>query len=206
MADNQLGFYFDANLCTGCKACQVACKDKWDLDVGITWRRVAEYSGGEWVRNPDGTYNQDVFSYYTSEACNHCDKTLCAEGCPSNAITKRDYGIVLIDEDKCIGCRYCEWACPYGAPQIDDSGVMTKCDLCHDYVDAGQKPACVSVCPMRALEFGDMDELRAKYGDLVSVHPLPDPDLAKPSVVFKPHKDTVLAESNVAAIANKEEI
>lgn len=202
---NQLGFYVNLSACSGCKACQIACQDKNDLQDGRKWRRVVEVEGGGWHKVGD-TWTTNVFSYYVSTACYHCEEPPCMDVCPASAITKRDDGIVLIDADKCIGCRYCEWACPYGAPQIDDSGVMTKCDLCHDYVDAGQKPACVSVCPMRALEFGDMDELRAKYGDLVSVHPLPDPDLAKPSVVFKPHKDTVLAESNVAAIANKEEI
>ncbi len=155
---NKLGFYFNGSACTGCKACQIACKDKSDLPVGVTWRRVAEYSGGEWVNNSDGTCTQNVFAYYISVACNHCDNPICAEVCPTQAMFKREDGIVLIDESKCIGCRYCEWTCPYGAPQFEeDQGVMTKCNLCYDSVDEGQSPSCVAACPSRALFFGDID-------------------------------------------------
>jgi len=203
---NQLGFYVNLSACSGCKACQIACQDKNDLQDGRKWRRVVEVEGGEWLKVGEA-WTHNIFSYYVSTACYHCENPPCMDVCPANAITKRDDGIVLIDEDKCIGCRYCEWACPYGAPQLNDStGVMTKCDLCHDYVDAGQKPACVSVCPMRALDFGDMDELRAKYGEVENVYPLPDPAMTRPAAVFKPHKDTVLTDSGSATIVNGEEI
>lgn len=201
----QLGFYVDLSACSGCKACQIACKDKNDLDDGRMWRRVVEVEGGEWFQQGEA-WITNVFSYYITTACYHCEDAPCMNVCPAKAIDKREDGIVLIDEDKCIGCRYCEWACPYGAPQVNNSGVITKCDMCYDYVDAGQSPACVSVCPMRALHFGDMDELRARYGTLNNVYPLPDPDLAKPAVVFKPHKDAILTDSGSATIANKEEI
>ncbi len=208
MAENQLGFYFDANLCTGCKACQVACKDKWDLEIGVTWRRVAEYSGGEWVRNPDGTYNHDVFSYYTSVACNHCANPVCANVCPASAITQREDGIVLIDEDKCIGCRYCEWACPYGAPQFDEaSGIMTKCNFCYDAIDVGEKPTCVTACPHRALDFGTLAELREKYGDVVTeVAPLPEASITEPAMVIKPHRHAKAVGSRAGQLANPKEM
>lgn len=203
----QLGFYFDANECTGCKACQVACKDKWDLDVGVTWRRVVEYSGGDWVANPDGTYTQSVFAYYTSVACNHCQSALCVDVCPAGAMSKREDGIVLVDQAKCVGCRYCEWACPYSAPQFDESrGVMTKCNMCYDAVDAGEQPACVMACPSRALKFGDLEELRAQHGDVAAIAPLPPSDITNPSLVISPHRDAAAVGSTSGVLANPEEV
>lgn len=202
-----LAFYFDANLCTGCKACQVSCKDKWDLPVGVTWRRVAEFAGGEWVRNHDGTFHQSVFSYYVSVACNHCERPLCMEACPTKAIIQREDGVILIEEDKCIGCRYCEWNCPYNAPQMDnDRGVMTKCNFCYDAIDMGEKPTCVTACPHRALDFGELDELRAQYGDLDEVAPLPPAEITEPALVITPHRNSRAVDSTSGHLANPKEV
>ena len=160
----QLGFYFNSSACTGCKACQVACKDKNDLEVGLLWRRVYEVSGGDWEER-EGVYRNSVFAYNISMACNHCEKPECVYKCPTNALQKdKKRGIVSIDPELCIGCRYCEWNCPYGAPQYDkNNGVMTKCDFCSDYLEQGKAPACVDACPMRALDFGEIGALRKKY-------------------------------------------
>jgi anaerobic dimethyl sulfoxide reductase subunit B (iron-sulfur subunit) len=204
---NQLAFYFDSQLCTGCKACQVACYDHWDLDAEHNWRRVVEYTGGTWFRNPDSSYNHNVFSYYLSVACNHCEEPTCLDVCPVEAITKRDDGVVLIDQDKCIGCRYCEWACPYGAPQYDeDKNKMSKCTFCSDYLDEGQAPSCVQACPSRALNFGELEELRAEYGAANDIAPLPDPTITKPALVIKPHKDAEPQASMAGELANPEEV
>jgi len=205
---NQLGFYFDANQCTGCKACQIACKDKSDLPVGVTWRRVAEFIGGSWVQNPDGSYDHSVFAYYTSVACNHCENPLCVQVCPTQALWKRDEdGIVQVDASKCIGCRYCEWACPYGAPQFNEQiGVMTKCNFCVDYIDAGAPPACVAACPSRALEFGDIEELRAQHGELAEVAPLPEANITQPNLVINPHHSAQAVGSTQGMLANPEEV
>ncbi len=123
------------------------------------------------VMSPNG-----VFSYSLSISCMHCENPVCMEGCPAGGITKREEdGIVIINTDDCIGCRYCEWTCPYGAPQYDaEQGVMTKCDFCVDLLDAGQNPACVDACVMRCLKYGDLDELRAEYGGVSAVEPLPE--------------------------------
>ncbi|MEP0764269.1 MAG: dimethylsulfoxide reductase subunit B [Chloroflexota bacterium] len=204
---SQLAFYFNTAQCTGCKACQVACQDKHDIPDTRHWRRVAEFAGGEWTRSSDGSYTHNVFAYYVSVACNHCEKPICEEVCPAKAISKRADGIVLIDEDKCIGCRYCEWACPYAAPQYDeDKGKMSKCTFCSDYIDAGQAPACVAACPSRALEFGELSELRAKYGDLAELAPLPEATLTEPALVIAPGRAGKPVNSAAGVLANPEEV
>jgi anaerobic dimethyl sulfoxide reductase subunit B len=207
MSEKQLGFYINLSACSGCKACQIACKDKNDTPVGVMWRKVYEVTGGEWLQRGDALID-NTFTYYVSSACNHCTKPVCMDVCPSQAISKREEdGVVLIDSDRCIGCRYCEWACPYGAPQYnEEEQVMTKCDFCFDYIDAGQKPACVSACQMRVLDFGEMEELRARYGSLDDIAPLPDPDYTEPNHVFTPHKDALRASTAGASIGNREEV
>ena len=200
------GFFFDQSLCTGCKACQIACKDKHDLPVGVNWRRVVEYSGGSW-QQAGNTFTPNVFTYYTSIACNHCEEALCMEVCPTTAMSRREDGTVYVDADKCVGCRYCEWACSYSAPQFNaDTGQMTKCDLCYDYRSTGQDPACVSACPSRALDWGPIDELREEYGTTDNIAPLPDPSLTQPRLVINPHRDAQTWDTQSGAIANPKEI
>ncbi|MFZ2261387.1 anaerobic dimethyl sulfoxide reductase subunit B (iron-sulfur subunit) [Luteococcus japonicus] len=201
------GFYFDQSACNGCKACAIACKDKHDLPIGVQWRRVIEYTGGSWVQQGD-TYEPKVFSYYTSISCNHCEDPICAEVCPTTAMTIRDDGTVYVDPKKCIGCKYCAMACPYSAPQFNpEKGIMTKCDGCKDYRDAGQEPACVAACPSRALEWGDVAELAKKHNsDVRSVEPLPDPEITRPNLVITPHRDAQPPGQGTGEIANPEEI
>ncbi len=203
-----LGFYFDQTLCNGCKACQIACKDKHDLPIGVKWRRVVEYSGGSWQRRGD-TFTPNVFTYYTSVACNHCENPVCSQVCPTTAMTVRDDGTVFVDQDKCVGCRYCEWACPYSAPQFNaETGHMSKCDLCKDYRDAGEDPACVAACPSRALDWGDLADLQKKYPEAGqgNLAPLPDPSITKPNLLIKPHRDAQRWDAGTGSIANPEEI
>lgn len=190
----QLAFYFDASSCIGCKACQVACKDKNNLPIGVLWRRVYEYQGGVWIPMGDRYFPNNVFAYYVSTACQHCENPPCKDVCPAAAISKRDDGVVLIDQTKCIGCRLCGWVCPYDAPQYNDQkGVMTKCTFCEDLLANGEEPACVNSCPMRSLEFGDLTELQQKYGDLAGIEPLPVPSITNPALVITPHPDAQLS-------------
>lgn len=186
----QLGFYFDQSRCTGCAACTIACKDKHDLPVGVSWRRITQYTTGTWRENADGTATPSISTYYSSISCNHCDDAICVEVCPSTAMRKGDDGIVYVNPEVCIGCRYCEMACPYTAPQFNpETGVMTKCDLCRDRLAVGEKPACVASCPSRALDFGEIEDLRAKYGAEAGIEPLPDPRITQPNLVITPHPD-----------------
>jgi len=212
MADNltqpgaNYGFFFDQTLCTGCKACEISCIDKHDLPLGVIWRRVAEYSGGTWQRD-GATVTPSIFAYYTSVACNHCDNPACVAACPTTAMTKRDDGTVYVDDSKCVGCRYCEWACPYTAPALNpETGHMTKCDLCYDYRAAGQTPACVAACPSRALDWGPIDDLRKTYGNQAGIAPLPDPGITGPHLVIRPHRDAQSWNSAHGAINNPGEI
>ncbi|MCX6560851.1 MAG: dimethylsulfoxide reductase subunit B [Candidatus Aminicenantes bacterium] len=202
----QLGFFVDSAACSGCKACAMACRDRNNLPPGVRWRRVYEVGGGGWRREGEA-WVPEIAVYNLSIACNHCEKPLCLDGCPARAIAKREDGIVVIDPAKCLGCRYCEWACPYGAPQFDEAaGVMTKCDLCAGLIERGGRPACVAACPMRALDFGEIEELRAKYGTTAEAHPLPKAEITEPALVIRPHRDAAKAKTAAALIKNREEV
>ncbi len=203
---SRLGFYLDMRHCTGCKACQIACKDKNDLPVGILWRRVIEVQGGAWWPR-DQVWLTNAFAYYISVACMHCQQPICMEVCPTAALQQRLDGIVFIEERRCIGCGYCEMACPYNALQLDRlRGVMTKCDFCYDLVDQGQPPACVRACQMRVLNYGDLDQLVADHGNTGQIYPLPDPILTKPAMVINPHPTATVGQADGARIGNREEI
>ncbi|MFC7045011.1 4Fe-4S dicluster domain-containing protein [Halobacteriaceae archaeon GCM10025711] len=159
-------FYFDPGKCIGCSACTVACKQSKGIDPdGPDWRRVDHVGTGEF---PD--YEETTVSV----SCMHCANPPCEQVCPTGAITKRDTdGIVTVDRESCIGCRYCGWACPYGAPQYDAKGLMQKCNLClgdgpgeghgkpakEKPEDGGTKPACVDTCVGGALHAGTVSEM-----------------------------------------------
>lgn len=201
----RLGFAIDTSACTGCKACQTACKDRHNLPVGVLWRRVYEVSGGTWRR--DGTaWRHDVWAYSLSISCNHCDEPVCLEVCPASAYARGENGLVLHDPDKCLGCGNCAWACPYGAPQLDTARrVMTKCGLCAEDLAAGRPPACVAACPLRAIEVGDIEELAARFGP-PEIEPLPDAALTTPSLRVRAHRDAGRARATGGRVRNREEV
>ena len=205
-------FIFDESSCSGCKACQAACKDKNNLPLGVLWRRVYEVSGGEWMQTGEA-WTSTVFGYNLSIACNHCIHPKCAGVCPVDAFEVRPDGIVLIDTQKCIGCGYCAWACPYDAPQVDPSaGHMTKCNLCYDNLDAGLPPACVAACPLRCLELAKIDDPGINDHGLLlwdlpgKEHPFPLPKLSRtePHLVIKPHP-AVNQVGEATTVSNREE-
>jgi anaerobic dimethyl sulfoxide reductase subunit B (iron-sulfur subunit) len=188
--DMQLGFIHNNVDCIGCRACEIACKDKNGLPPGPRFRRVQYIEGGSFP---------NVFAYKVNMSCNHCAEPACLPTCPTGAIFKRRKdGIVDIDSTLCIGCRRCEAACPYGAPQFDpESLIVKKCNLCVDEIDAGRKPYCVMACMMRVLDIGPVDQLREGTFDTKARGPgerivrqvrnMADPELTDPSIVFVPH-------------------
>ncbi len=170
----QIGFLVDATKCINCKTCEVACKDFNDAAVGQRIRKVRTFEGGDFP---------DVFAYNFSMACNHCEDPACVKGCPAGAYTKRpEDGIVVHDPERCIGCRYCTWVCPYGAPQYDPrEGRVRKCNLCVEEIDRGRSPVCVTSCPMRAIEVGPLAEIATRPGATIALRDLPSPELTRPA-------------------------
>lgn len=179
----QYAFYFDQSRCYSCQACSVACKDWNGIDPGPEkWMTVYEWEQGSF---PDLRVHNLAFP------CGHCEDPICVKSCPNGAIFKEDkYGAVLVDQDKCKGSRQCVIACPYGAPKFasDAAGTkMSKCTMCIDRLEKGQKPICVESCPLRALDFGTLDEMIAKYGDQRRLEGMPDERTTKPAFLVKPH-------------------
>ena len=185
----RLGLVIDLDTCVGCHACAVACKE-WNSGGMVA--PLADYD--PYGRHPDGVWLNRVHGFeavweggakddgasartvYFPRSCLHCEDAACVTVCPTGASYKRaEDGIVLVDEDKCIGCKLCSWACPYGAREYDhDSGVMKKCTLCVDRIynetlpESEREPACVRTCPARARHFGDLGDPDSAVSRLVA--------------------------------------
>ncbi len=172
------GFYYDQSACIGCRTCQAACKNKNQLEVGTLFRQVHTFETGKFPA---------PVSYHYAATCNHCENPACVAVCPNAAmfIDETD-GTVQHDDTKCIGCQYCVNACPYGVPQyIEAKSKSHKCDACYQLRALGEQPACVAACPMRALEFGEIDDLRAAHPNAVNqIAVLPDASQTNPSVAI----------------------
>ena len=188
--DQQFGFIHHNVDCIGCRACEMACKDKNGLPAGPRFRRVQYIEGGTFP---------EVFAFKVNMSCNHCAEPACLPACPTGAIWKRrDNGVVDIDSTLCIGCRKCEAACPYGAPQFNvELNIVQKCNMCIDELEAGRKPYCVAACMMRVLDIGPIDQIDAGTWETKAIGPndslvrqvrsMADPELTNPSIRFVPH-------------------
>ncbi len=175
------GFFYDQTMCCGCRACEVACHEEHNLPLDKWFRHVTTYETGAWP---------DARAFHVSIACNHCQNPACVAACPVGAMqVDAEDGTVQHDDSACIGCQACVSACPYGEPQyIDSLGIVQKCDGCKGLREQGENPVCVAACCMRALEFGDIDELRAAHGDdCVSELPvIGSADETHPSLLINP--------------------
>jgi molybdopterin-containing oxidoreductase family iron-sulfur binding subunit len=165
----------DIGKCVGCNACTVACKIDNATGFDVDYGRVLELEVGQFP---------DVSKVYLPILCMHCDDPECLKVCPTGATFKTEGGVVLIDKDKCMGCRYCVVACPYMArffyddsrrpselPRMDREnqriGTVEKCDFCIDRIMEGQNPACVDACPYKARIFGDADDPESTVHELI---------------------------------------
>ena len=178
----QHGFYFNADNCISCHACEAACSEKNDLPAHIAFRSVGYLEGGTY---PSSTRMN------ISMACNHCDDPVCLKGCPTRAYTKfAEYGAVLQDPDICFGCGYCTWVCPYNAPQLDPlAGHVSKCNMCVDRLEVGLKPACSTACLAGALDFGVIETKPEHREQLETRIPgFPTPDITHPNIRFQQAK------------------
>ncbi len=204
----QYGFAFNSQYCNGCKTCMLACKDRYDLDGETDYRRVFEYGGGCAYRDEYGLLANNCFGYYISVACNHCDTPACAQVCPTMACVKdEETGLVHVDGSRCIGCGYCAMACPYGNPSVDaKTGHSHKCTGCIERVREGRQPICVEACPQRALRFGEMEDLRARFTGSADVAPLPDSAYTGPNLIVVPSSQTRLTGDTEGRILNSLEV
>ena len=147
---HQYGFYFDKQRCVGCRACEVACQIWNDSNQTVKWRGVTSAMRG--------TY-PDITSVNVSLACMHCGDAPCVKACPRQALSKKEEsGTVVVNQQKCMGCMLCLWACPFGAPQLGINGKMEKCTFCEDRPQ-GMKRACEEICPTQAIISGPVEEL-----------------------------------------------
>jgi Fe-S-cluster-containing dehydrogenase component len=143
MKINKISLIFFKKDCMGCHACEVACKQEHGLGVGPRLIRVIE-------RAPS----------FIPIYCHHCAKPPCKEACPVEAISKNERGVVLIDDETCIGCKECVQACPFGAICFDDDHeIAMKCDLCIERLENNEEPACSKICPTRCIFWGDTKSL-----------------------------------------------
>lgn len=156
----QYAFRFDSSRCAQCFACEVACKSAHDLRPHaqeVPGTQGPRYRSVVTVIDPDNPVHP---IQYVSMACMHCGSPDCMAVCPTKAIYRDpEFGAVLVDRNKCIGCRYCSWACEFGAPQFDRDGLMQKCDMCIDRLREGKQPACVENCCGGAIKFGPVEQV-----------------------------------------------
>jgi len=170
------GFFTDTSVCIGCKACEVACKEWNQLPgnepvFGDGFDNTGSLDSQNWrhVKFIDNVADETMQAgdgkawLMMSDVCKHCKHASCLEVCPTGALIRTEFDTVYIQPDVCNGCRDCIAACPYGVIGLDEhSNVAQKCTLCYDRLQGGMEPACAKACPTQSIQFGPVDELRAK--------------------------------------------
>jgi formate dehydrogenase iron-sulfur subunit len=174
----RIGFFTDTSVCIGCKACEVACKEwngvpedglkltgmSYDNSEGLsadTWRHVAFIE--QRAPQVDPAAPGEIRWLMASDVCKHCTHAACLDVCPTGSLFRTEFGTVVVQEDICNGCGYCIPACPYGViDQRQGDGRAWKCTLCYDRLGVGMPPACAKACPTESIQFGPLEELRAR--------------------------------------------
>lgn len=170
----KLGMTIDLKRCMGCQTCALGCKMQNNVPMGTLWNRILT-DGGEDVDSARGEF-PNLHKSWMPLACLHCENAPCVKVCPVGATYRDNDGRILINYDRCIGCRYCMAACPYnvrvfnwqepvrepgfsyGDVPARPKGVVEKCTLCVERTSKGKEPVCVEVCPAKARMFGDLDD------------------------------------------------
>jgi formate dehydrogenase iron-sulfur subunit len=171
----------DTTRCIGCRGCQAACKQWHDLP-GETTHNTGSYQNPPWISGKTRTvvtFNEVVHDgqfdwVFAKRQCMHCGHPGCASACTVGALRKTDDGPVVYDSGKCIGCRYCQYACPFDVPAYEWDkvlGLIGKCDFCVDRQAEGLEPACAKACPTEAIAFGEREDLLAEAHRRIAADP-----------------------------------
>ncbi|MCB9556316.1 MAG: 4Fe-4S dicluster domain-containing protein [Deltaproteobacteria bacterium] len=181
-AGKRWGYVFDVDKCIGCCLCMHACKTENDVPESVyrTWIERYRINADHTVTVETPSKKDFRFAalpgdvikaFFVAKLCNHCDNTPCTQVCPVGASYQTHDGVVLIDEQHCVGCGYCVQACPYGTRFLHPvTKVASKCTLCYHRISAGKRPACVTVCPTGARNFGDLNDPKSEVSRLIKRH------------------------------------
>ncbi len=177
----------DLRKCIGCHACSVACKSENTVPLGV-WR--------SWVKQVEQGRYPNTQRHFLPRLCNHCDKPACVEACPTGSAYKREEdGVILVHEDRCIGCKICMAACPYDARFFDpDKKTVGKCTFCLHRVLGGVVPSCVNTCQAGARIFGDLNDPTSDVAKLVAKEAV---QVLKPELSTEPHVFYISADSRL---------
>ncbi len=183
----------DLRKCIGCHACSVACKSENNVPLSV-WR--------SWVKQVERGKFPNTQRHFLPRLCNHCDHPACVEACPTKSSYQRDDGVVLVHEERCIGCKLCMTACPYDARFVHpDKKIVNKCTFCDHRIDNGVVPSCVNTCQGKARIFGDLNDPTSDVAKLVARESV---QVLKPELGTEPRVFYIALDTGIAGRIRKE--